>query len=119
MDASYFSNLIPELATRSARATISMLGFSNKALRAHLRDAFASAYGEQGSFLGDPVFEATFGWATADKALGELSGSLLCPSLVTALNEPPGGKDRPLARVSWIWPVVTPGGAASTVPSSV
>ena len=98
-----------------------MLGFSNQALRAHLREAFASAYGEQGSFLGDPVFEATFGWAPADKSLGELSGSLLCPSLVAALNEPPGGKDseyrfavgtRPYQHQLEAWEKTRPGSSA-------
>ena len=36
LPAAYFSNLLPELATRAARATVSRLGFSNPALRQYL-----------------------------------------------------------------------------------
>lgn len=89
MKSQYFSDLIPELATRSSRATISMLSFSNTPLRTYLRSAFATRYGENGSFLGDPVFEATFGWELADKSMSDLSGNLLTTKLVDAMDNPP------------------------------
>jgi len=88
----YFSSLLPELATRATRATVSRLGFSNPALRAYLTEFFSASYGEKGCFLGDPVFEATFGWEEADATMESLAPSLLMPSLVNALDRPEGGK---------------------------
>lgn len=88
----YFSTLLPELATRATRATVSRLGFSNPALRAHLTELFSASYGEKGCFLGDPVFEATFGWEEAAAKMENLAPSLLTPSLVDALDKPGGGK---------------------------
>lgn len=90
MQPTYFSSLLPELSTRAARATISKLGFSNAPLRRHLLEVFARNYGEPGSFLGDPVFEATFGWKQADATMAELAKSLLHPDLVEAMDKPWG-----------------------------
>ena len=86
LPAAYFSNLLPELATRAARATVSRLGFSNPALRQYLNERFSVGLGEPGCFIGEPVFEATFGWQTADKTLGALAPDLLSPRLVDALT---------------------------------
>lgn len=85
----YYSKLLPELAARSKYATVSRLGFSNVALRSHLLQVFSTPCGEDGSFLGDPVFEATFGWKTASKKMGDLAGDLLSPQLVDAMDSPP------------------------------
>lgn len=90
MKKRYFSDLLPELATRAARATVSRLGFSNTALRGYLSDLFSRGYGEKGSFLGDPVFEATFGWEQANLTIEKLCPRLLSPSLVDALDRPFG-----------------------------
>lgn len=90
MKKRYFSQLLPELATRASRATLSRLGFSNAALRAYLERVFSASYGAKGCFVGDPVFEATFGWETADRSLAELSPELLTPALVSALDRPGG-----------------------------
>lgn len=86
----YFSSLLPELATRAARATISRLGFSNPALRSFLGELFSSGYGAKGCFVADPVFEATFGWEEADISLGALAPDLLSHDLVDALDRPGG-----------------------------
>ena len=86
----YFSSLLPELATRAARATVSRLGFSNSALRQYLTERFSVDLGEPGCFVGEPVFEATFGWKTADKTLASLSPHLLSPGLLEALDSPSG-----------------------------
>jgi DEAD/DEAH box helicase domain-containing protein len=95
MTDTYFAELLPALRTRAARATVSRLGFSSPPLRQHLLDVFSSEYGKLGCFLGEPVFEATFGWRQAELTFGHLSGSLLHPSLVDALDAPGGenGKD--------------------------
>ncbi|MDO9597458.1 MAG: DEAD/DEAH box helicase [Azoarcus sp.] len=93
MKNTYFSELIPELALRAARATVSRLGFSSTPLRAHLMELFSAGYGEPGCFLGDPVFEATFGWKEASQTLGDLARQgLLSPELVQALDKPGNGK---------------------------
>jgi DEAD/DEAH box helicase domain-containing protein len=70
---------------------VSRLGFSNAALRQHLMETFATGYGERGCFLADPVFEATFGWETAEQTMQELAPGLLHPDLVRAMDAPPGG----------------------------
>jgi DEAD/DEAH box helicase domain-containing protein len=90
MKTTYFSALLPELSTRAARSTIGVLGFSNAPLRKHLLDVFSRGYGQPGCFLGDPVFEATFGWKLADETMGELSGKLLHPEVVRSMDKPWG-----------------------------
>ncbi|MFY9259148.1 MAG: DEAD/DEAH box helicase [Gallionella sp.] len=84
---------MPELSTRAARATVSRLGFSNSALRAYLSDSFSKGFGESGSFLGEPVFEATFGWESADCDMASLSPALLTRNLITAMDKPAKSKD--------------------------
>ncbi len=92
MKKQYFSSLLPELSTRASRATVSRLGFSNQALRTHLRELFSRRFGEPGSFLGDSVFEATFGWEPADRTMGSLSPTLLTHSLIAAMDKPTGSE---------------------------
>jgi DEAD/DEAH box helicase domain-containing protein len=87
---SYFSLLLPELATRAARATVNRLGFSNPALRQYLSERFSVGLGEPGCFVGTPVFEATFGWHPAQQTLTSLSPGLLTPRLLDALDAPAG-----------------------------
>jgi len=89
----YFKNMLSSLANRSASSTISWLGFANVPLRRHLHDVFSRGYGDAGSFIGDPAFEAVFGWTAANTTMAELSGTLLSPELVASMNEPP--KDVP------------------------
>jgi len=93
MKKQYFSSLLPELSTRAARATVSRLGFSNPALRAYLSELFSRGFGESGSYLGDPVFEATFGWEPADRTMSSLSTELLTPSLISAMDKPLGSEE--------------------------
>lgn len=90
MNSSYFASLLPEIATRSARATLSKLGFTNLPLRRHLQNLFAAGLGEAGCFVGEPVFEATFGWMPAEQRMGQLAPQLLHPELVAAMDKPWG-----------------------------
>ncbi len=92
LSPTYFSSLLPELATRAARATVSRLGFSNPALRRYLGDRFSADLGEPGCFVGEPVFEATYGWETSGQTLASLSPALLSPQLVAALDRPSGSQ---------------------------
>lgn len=90
MQEKYFSSLLPELSTRSARATLSRLGFSNPALRSHLSKLFSTSFGEPGCFVGEPVFEATFGWEATEKTLGSLESGMLTKKLINSLDKPWG-----------------------------
>lgn len=89
MNLNYYSDLLPTLSERAKLATIGRLGFANTALRRHLNDMFGHPYGQEGAFLGDPAFEAVFGWKKADVTMGDLAGTLLAPELVKAMDEPP------------------------------
>lgn len=86
---SYFADALPVLAARSKLAAISRLGFANAPLRRHLAEVFARPYGDTGSFLADPTFEAVFGWRNASESMAELEGTLLSPELVRAMDAPP------------------------------
>lgn len=90
MTSHYFSALLPELQTRSAQATVGILGFSNIPLRTYLLSLSTRDYGASGAYLGEPVFEATFGWRVADQTMKQLSGKLLHPHVVKAMDKPWG-----------------------------
>lgn len=81
----YYSQLIPTLAERAQSGIMSAFGFSNVALRKHLNNKFDQAFGVDGALIGEPSFEAVFGWKTADKKFDELRGNLLETELVDAL----------------------------------
>lgn len=85
----YYSTLLPDMAERSKYATVSRLAFSNAALRKYLLKEFSAPFGQSGSFLGNPVFEATFGWEASTVTMGDLAGNLLSPALVDAMDAPP------------------------------
>src|SRR5215472_13040459 len=91
VDQEYFGEMLDTLATRAGHGTVSWLGFSNTALRRHLFDVFNRPYGVTGSFLADPAFEAVFGWQTAPPTMAELSGGLLHPLVVRAMDSPDPG----------------------------
>lgn len=87
----YFSTLLPQLAQRAADATVNILGYTDRPLREHLREVFGRPVGEEGCFVGDPTFEATFGWKTNPYSLHALGGAHghLAPELVWAMGHPP------------------------------
>lgn len=89
MNNAYFSRLLPRMAEQAAASSISMLGFANAPLRRHLAEVFSRPFGSGGSFLADPTFEAAFGWQAAGATMQSLSGNLLTPELVDALDNPP------------------------------
>lgn len=86
MSLNFFTKLLPEIRNSAARSSISKLGFSNPVLNSHLLDIFGKGFGEEGSFIADPVFEATFGWQQASTSLHQLSGNLLNETVVSALD---------------------------------
>ncbi|MBB1440881.1 hypothetical protein H5202_19915, partial [Shewanella sp. SG41-4] len=56
----YFESIIDQLTKRAARATLGQFGLRSNSLREFLWQSFSKAPGNDGAFLGDPVFEATF-----------------------------------------------------------
>ncbi len=89
MHHDHFSNLLPVLAARAKWAAISRFGFVNRPLRRFLSTVFDLPFGQPGSFLADPCFEAAFGWKTADTCMADLSAGLLTAALIDAMDEQP------------------------------
>ncbi len=85
----YFSQLVNALGTRAARAAVSKFGPVSHTLRTHLLERLEQGPGQEGAFLADPVFEATFGWQPHLQTMDQLSGGLLHPELVAAMDAPP------------------------------
>lgn len=81
-----FADLDRTLEQRLARAVVSRLHPSNDALRRYLHDALSRPAGDPRSLLSKPLFEATFDYARAPEAMGDLAGALLTPELVDALD---------------------------------
>jgi DEAD/DEAH box helicase domain-containing protein len=90
MENAYFSRLLPELAAKSVQAAIRRLHIQNKPLSAYLRNSLSTQLGVKGSLLGDPVFEATFGWQAYPQTMQDLSGGLLASRLIDAMDAPAG-----------------------------
>lgn len=83
------SKLINELNRRAARAVVGQLSFRSMSASNYLRSLFENLPGEEGSFMTDPVFEATFGWKQSDKTMEDLKGDLLSEAVLKALSNPP------------------------------
>lgn len=89
MTNNYFSKLLPHLSHSSKQASISQLRFANATLRRYLNEAFDNGFGVPGNFVGDPAFEAMFGWKSSDQTMEQLAGNLLTEDLVLAMDSPP------------------------------
>ena len=85
----FFAPLAAQLNRGATRAALGLLSFRGDPLREYLREGFQSAPGTGDSFLADPVFEASFGWHLTADTFGDLSGRLLHPYVVKALDQPP------------------------------
>ena len=68
----YYRSLAQQLAQRAARATVSDRKPSNPALREYLLEKFSQLPGNEGSFLGLPVFEALFEYEGQEQTLEQL-----------------------------------------------
>lgn len=84
----FYTVLVDQLGRRATRAVLGLCGFRNDPLREYLHSLFDQEAGMPGAFLADPVFEAGFGWQSAERTLGGLEGKLLHPTLVQALRDP-------------------------------
>ncbi|MCP3669133.1 MAG: DEAD/DEAH box helicase, partial [Gammaproteobacteria bacterium] len=83
------SDLVQELNKRTARAVVSQLSLRSTAASNYLKSQFEGLPGEPGSFMAEPVFEATFGWETCDKNMQDLEGGLLSKEVLESLSNPP------------------------------
>ena len=93
MQTADIAALINNLSTRAADAAIARNRIVHGPLREALRDRVRLPAGVPGSFLAEPLFEAMFGWKSADKTMQQLTDTgLLHPALVAAL-----AKDQPIA----------------------
>lgn len=72
MSREYFSRLLPEIIRRSTQAASRQLHIQNLPLRAWLHQAVTADGHVPTGFLGEPVFEAVFGWKTAETTLQAL-----------------------------------------------
>ena len=54
-----------------------------------MQNEWSSEYGLAGSFIADPVVEATFSYEPCGKSLRDLTKEFLEPSLLKALSQPP------------------------------
>ena len=86
----YFTQLICDLEQRSINGVLSHYDIVNDSLRRHLTDKFSSPLGSGDNLLGDPVFEATYGWQTGDKSLGQLKNDLFTKELIDVLDNAKG-----------------------------
>jgi DEAD/DEAH box helicase domain-containing protein len=83
----YFETLFDHLNQRAARATIADRTPSLDVLREYLRQQFELEGGEDGSFLGQPVFEALFEYESQPHPLANLD--FLHNKTIDLLDNPP------------------------------
>jgi DEAD/DEAH box helicase domain-containing protein len=97
MNAATSFDTLERIGRRSTAAVVGWAGLKSQSLRRHLLETLPGT-GHAGAFVADPVIEAVHGWEVADQTFGELSGSLLRPSLVDALDgtglPKPDGRER-------------------------
>lgn len=85
--------LIEDLNARSAGAAIGLFSPSSQALRRELERRLCQPAGVRDALLGEPVFEAAFGWEVEGPELAELDSELIHGDLVAALGHPPRGSE--------------------------
>ncbi len=96
----YFSELVEQSVSRACESTLSILGISDPALRAHLSHLMESDCGEREAFLAPPLFEHTFGWEFADVKISDLKENLLSDAVIKALDDKSNGRYRFEAKFS-------------------
>lgn len=92
----YFSSLVEQSLSRSTESTLSILGITDPRLRNHLTNVMNSECGSEGSFLSQPIFEQTFGWAESEFTMEQLASEagLLSKAIVDSLDSKTNGRYR-------------------------
>ena len=86
MTTSHLDETLSRLSVNAASSVIARGRLASLALNATLLRRLSAKPGSSDSLLADPVFEAARTWESADCNLDDLSGELLCPDLVAALD---------------------------------
>ena len=86
MSRSNLGETIDRLAGRAASSVVARSRLNSPSLNAALLRRLAAAPGQPDSLIADPVFEAARVWQTDERCLDDLSGNLLHPDLVAALD---------------------------------
>ena len=86
MISSRLSEALARLSSNAASSVVARGRIASSGLNAALLRRLSGEPGEKDSFLADPVFEAALTWKSADCTLNDLSGGLLHPELVDALD---------------------------------
>ena len=77
---------IADLRARTTEAIIGQSGLNHAGLNAEIRQRFGSEDWRVGGVMQEPVLEAALPYVSADETLDDLSGNLLSPILVDALD---------------------------------
>ncbi|HXQ45769.1 MAG TPA: DEAD/DEAH box helicase [Caulobacteraceae bacterium] len=78
---------IDSIRRRSTEAILGQTGLNHAGLAAHIRASYGDLDPRRGGLLQEPILEAALPNVTADETMDDLSGGLLHPSLVSALDE--------------------------------
>lgn len=100
MKNSRLNETLTRLSIRAASSVVARGRIASNALNATLLRRLSVAPGEDGAFLADPIFEIARTWESADHSLDDLSGNLLHPDLVAALDQAKEGRV-PRERQPW------------------
>lgn len=82
---------LDDIRRRSAEAMLGQTGLNHAGLAEEIRRRFSSEDPNQGGLLQEPILEAALPYLVSDTTMDDLSGRLLQPSLVAALDgaDPP------------------------------
>lgn len=87
MTASRLTETLARLSSRAASSVVARGRIASPALNAALLRRLSARPGETDALLADPVFEIAQTWESTEHSLDDLSGEILHPDLVTALDE--------------------------------
>ncbi|TIV68462.1 MAG: DEAD/DEAH box helicase [Mesorhizobium sp.] len=114
-------DVLHEVKRRTAEAVVSQSGLAHDGLRRHLREMLAGESTAEGALMQEAVIEGAHPFVTAKKTMQDLSGSLLHPDLISALDSLPVDHDyrfprtrRPFLHQAEAWRLL-----ADKVPQSV
>jgi superfamily II DNA/RNA helicase len=77
---------LEEIGSRTAEAVVAQSGISHAGLAQHIRRLLVSGNANTGAILQEPVIEGAHPFIEAEETLGLLSGQMLQPELVDALD---------------------------------
>lgn len=86
MNHSRLTDALDRVSARAASSVVARGRIASSALNSVLLRRLSAPPGAPESILADPVFESARAWRAADRNLGDLSGSILEPRLVDALD---------------------------------